>query len=346
MYQRKIEEIKEIFNREFKEIKTLEDLQSIKVKFLGRKGVIRNLIQLIKKESLEIRKEIGKKINKLKIEIEDKLIELENKLGKEEIEKILDPTIPGKGVKIGHFHPITIIFRKLIRIFQNLGFEVVEGPEIETEEYNFDFLNIPEEHPARDMWDTYYIKFNKNQKKKTRLVLRTHTSPMQIRAMYNRKPPVKIIVPGRVFRHEATDARHECIFYQLEGLCIDENITLSNLITTLEIFCKNLFGKDTKIRVRQSFFPFTEPSIEVDTSCILCKNIINKKCKLCKGTGFIEILGAGMVHPKVLKNMGVDFERYKGFAFGLGVDRIMMIYFGVDDVRLSYSSDLMFINQF
>ncbi|KND50207.1 MAG: phenylalanine--tRNA ligase, alpha subunit [Parcubacteria bacterium C7867-003] len=239
-----------------------------------------------------------------------------------------------------HSHPLTLILQDVNRIFNEMGFTVADGPEVETEFYNFDTLNIPEHHPARDMWDTFWLK-----PLNARKLLRTHTSPVQVRFMEANKPPIKIIAPGKVFRHEATDATHEAQFYQLEGLVVGENVSLANLKWTLEEFFEKLFGKKTGIRFRPSYFPFVEPGVEIDMTCFKCGGQ-NSSCNVCKGTGFIEIMGAGLVHPKVLESSGIDSKKYSGFAFGCGVDRLVMLKYGVDDVRLLYQGDLRLVNQF
>ncbi|MES3004514.1 MAG: phenylalanine--tRNA ligase subunit alpha [Patescibacteria group bacterium] len=238
----------------------------------------------------------------------------------------------------GHLHPLTHTMFQINQIFTDLGFTIAEGPEIETEFYNFDSLNIPEHHPARDMWDTFWLE-PLNAKK----LLRTHTSPVQVRFMEQHKPPLRIIAPGKVFRHEATDATHEAQFYQLEGLVVGENISLAHLKGTLEEFFEKFFGKKTELRLRPSYFPFVEPGVEIDASCFKCSG---KGCSTCKGTGFIEIMGAGVVHPRVLESSGIDSRKYSGFAFGCGIDRLVMLKYGVDDVRLLYSGDLRLTNQF
>lgn len=239
-----------------------------------------------------------------------------------------------------HIHPLSLILQDINRIFTEMGFTVAGGPEIETEHYNFDTLNISEHHPARDMWDTFWLK-----PLDARKLLRTHTSPVQVRFMEQNKPPIKIIAPGKVFRHEATDATHEAQFYQLEGLVVGENISLANLKWTLEEFFEKLFRKKTSVRLRPSYFPFVEPGVEIDMTCFKCGGQ-NSSCNVCKGTGFIEIMGAGLVHPKVLESAGIDSKKYSGFAFGCGVDRLVMLKYGVDDVRLLYQGDLRLINQF
>ncbi len=236
-----------------------------------------------------------------------------------------------------HIHPLTRVINDIVGIFAEMGFSVAQGPEIETEFNNFDALNVPKDHPSRDMQDTFWIKGREGE------VMRTHTSGVQIRHMLNNKPPFKIIVPGRVFRNEATDATHEAQFYQCEGLVVGENVTLANLKYTLETFLKKMFGGDVEIKLRPGYFPFVEPGVEIDMICLKCKG---EGCPTCKHNGWIEILGAGMVHPNVLKNVGIDHEKYTGFAFGVGLDRIAMLKYGIDDVRLMYSGDLRFINQF
>jgi len=247
----------------------------------------------------------------------------------------IDMSWPGAKHKLGHLHPISQFMRRVEDIFISMGFEVVLGPEVETPEYNFDLLNIPKDHPARDVWDTYYLEKG--------LLLRTHTSPMQLRAMQQRKPPVRLIVPGRVFRHEATDASHESSFYQVEGLVIDKCISVANLLSTMETFFQSLYGKKVKIKSQGSYFPFTEPSLEIFMSCLICGG---DGCSVCKQSGWLEMFGSGMVHPQVLKNMGVDPGVYSGFAFGGGIDRLMMLYHGINDIRLSYNGDLRFLEQF
>lgn len=238
----------------------------------------------------------------------------------------------------GHLHPISLVLLEINKIFSEMGFTIASGPEIETEFYNFDSLNIPEHHPARDMWDTFWLKPLSAKK-----LLRTHTSPVQVRFMEKNTPPIRIIAPGKVFRHEATDATHEAQFYQLEGLVVGKNISVANLKWTLETMFEKLFGKKTNIRLRPSYFPFVEPGFEMDMSCFKCEG---KGCSTCKNTGWIEIGGSGLVHPKVLESSGIDSKKYSGFAFGYGVDRIAMLKYGIDDVRLLYQGDLRLVNQF
>lgn len=245
-----------------------------------------------------------------------------------------------KEEKRGHLHPLSIVQMDINRIFTEMGFSVASGPEIETEFYNFDALNIPEHHPARDMWDTFWLK-----PLNARKLLRTHTSPVQVRYMENNKPPIRIIAPGKTFRHEATDATHEAQFFQIEGLVVGENISMANLKWTLETFFGKFFGKTTGLRLRPTYFPFVEPGVEIDMTCFKCDGN-NSSCSVCKGTGFVEIMGAGVVHPKVLENAGIDPKIYTGFAFGGGIDRLAMLKYGIDDIRLLYQGDLRLVNQF
>ncbi len=255
-----------------------------------------------------------------------------------------DVTAPGKKITLGRLHPLTLVKMKAEEIFQSMGFSVIEGPEVENEWYNFDALNIPKNHPARDMWDTFWIKqTGKEEKNEKRLLLRTHTSPVQIRYMEKNNPPLRIIVPGRVFRHEATDASHEINFYHLEGLMLDKNVSAANFKAIIEEFFRRFFNKPAKIRIRPSYFPFTEPSFEID---LLCINCLGKGCSACQKTGWMEIMGAGMVHPLVIKNSGLNPKFWQGFAFGIGLDRLGMMKYKINDVRLFYSGDLRFLKQF
>ena len=247
----------------------------------------------------------------------------------------IDVTVPGERHEVGHLHPLTLVKRKIEEIFQGMGFSVIEGPEVENEWYNFDALNIPKDHPARDLWDTFYLKNG--------LLLRTHTSPVQIRYMEKHQPPFRIIVPGRIFRHEATDASHEINFYQVEGLMVGKDISAANFKAIIEEFLSRFFGKKVKARLRPSFFPFTEPSFEVDMTCLVCNE---KGCSVCSKRCWIEIMGAGMVHPNVLKAGGINPKNWQGFAFGIGMDRLAMMKYKVDDIRLFYSNDLRFLKQF
>ncbi len=316
------------------------DTEQIKIKYLGKKGELTAVLRGMGGLSAEERPVIGQLANEVRADIEAALAAkvkeaqakaLEAKLKAEK----LDVTMPGKAPAMGHIHPLTQVQRELENIFIGMGFSIVEGPEVELDYYNFQALNIPENHPARDTQDTFYIGEN--------VLLRSQTSPVQVRTMEHQKPPIRIISPGRVYRSDALDATHSPLFHQLEGLVVDKGITMGDLKGTLEIFAKKLFGERTQIRFRPHHFPFTEPSAEVDVSCFVCGG---KGCRLCKGEGWIEILGAGMVHPFVLSNCGIDPEEYSGFAFGLGLERIAMTRYGIDDIRLFYENDERFLEQF
>ena len=316
------------------------DLEQIKIKYLGKKGELTAVLRGMGALSAEERPVIGQLANEVRASIEEAIKEkLAWKQAKELEEKLkaekLDVTMPGTPAPTGHIHPLTRVQRELEDVFIGMGFSIVEGPEVEMDYYNFQALNIPENHPARDTQDTFYITDN--------ILLRSQTSPVQVRTMEVQKPPIRIISPGRVYRSDALDATHSPLFHQLEGLVVDKGITMGDLKGTLEVFAKRVFGENTKIRFRPHHFPFTEPSAEVDVSCFVCGG---KGCRLCKGEGWIEILGAGMVHPFVLSNCGIDPEVYSGFAFGLGIERITMTKYGIDDIRLFYENDERFLEQF
>lgn len=332
-----LEQIKQTALAKIASIKDIKSLKDFEIKVFGRKGDLNNILKKLKGLSKEEKPVIGKLANQIKQELIQAMEGLKASLSQQDTPQltVLDMTWPDTGTKQGHQHPLTQFSRKVEDIFISMGFEVIEGQEVETPKYNFDLLNIPKDHPARDLWDTYYLEQN--------LLLRTHTSPMQLRAMEQRKPPVRLIVPGRTFRHEATDASHETTFYQVEGLVIDKCISVANLLSTLESFFKTLYGTNVKIRPQGSYFPFTEPSMEIFMSCLICEG---EGCSVCSQRGWLEMLGAGMVHPQVLKNMGVDADVYSGFAFGGGIDRMMMLYHGINDIRLSYRGNLKFLEQF
>ncbi|MCD6410428.1 phenylalanine--tRNA ligase subunit alpha [bacterium] len=349
-----IKDVKKIAEEEIRLVNTIEKLENFENKYLSKKGILTRILRSLKKLNPEERKKVGKEANELK-EFLKKEIDFRRKQLKErdveekEKKEWIDITIPAKKIERGHIHPITLIRTQIEDIFQKMGFSIVEGPEIENEWYNFDALNIPKEHPARDMWDTFWLRQNglkmQNSKLKMnqRLLLRTHTSPVQIRYMEKHKPPIRIIAPGRIFRYEATDASHEINFYQVEGLMIDRNISIANFKFIMEEFFKEFFGKETKIRLRPSFFPFTEPSFEIDVKCSICNG---KGCSVCSYRGWIEMAGAGMVHPNVLKAVKINSEEWQGFAFGLGLDRLTMMKYKINDIRLFYSGDLRFLKQF
>ena len=316
------------------------NLEQIKIRYLGKKGELTAVLRGMGALSAEERPKIGQLANEIRANIEEaiskKLQEAQSKALELKLraEKV-DVSVPGEALPEGHLHPLTKVQRELENIFIGMGFSIEEGPEVELDYYNFQALNIPENHPARDTQDTFYITDN--------ILLRSQTSPVQVRTMEHRKPPIRIISPGRVYRSDALDATHSPLFHQLEGLVVDKGITMGDLKGTLEVFAKKLFGNSTRLRFRPHHFPFTEPSAEVDVSCFVCGGC---GCRLCKGEGWIEILGAGMVHPFVLSNCGIDPEEYSGFAFGLGIERIAMASLGIDDIRLFYENDQRFLNQF
>ncbi len=316
------------------------DIEQIRIKYLGKKGELTAVLRGMGALTAEERPIIGQLANEVRAQIEEALSiatqtarqrALEKKLAEEKI----DVTLPSTALKMGHLHPLTQIQRRIEEIFIGMGFAIAEGPEVEYDYYNFQALNIPENHPARDTQDTFYITDN--------ILLRSQTSPVQVRTMEKQRPPIRVISPGRVYRSDAVDATHSPLFHQIEGLVVDKGVTMGDLKGMLETFAKTLFGSDTKLRFRPHHFPFTEPSAEVDVSCFVCGG---KGCRVCKNEGWIEILGSGMVHPFVLSNCGIDPEEYSGFAFGMGVERIAMKYYGIDDMRLLYENDTRFLEQF
>ncbi len=314
--------------------------EDVRIQYLGKKGELTAVLRGMGGLSAEMRPVIGALANQVREEIENAIAEQAQILkAKEEEERLIkekiDVTVPGKSIKTGARHPLASVEEEMCRIFCSMGFEIVEGPEVEYDYYNFQALNIPENHPARDTQDTFYITKN--------ILLRSQTSPVQVRTMEKQKPPIRIISPGRVFRSDAVDATHSPVFHQMEGLVVDKGITMGDLKGMLELFAKKLFDADTQLRFRPHHFPFTEPSAEVDVSCFACKG---QGCRLCKGEGWIEILGAGMVHPTVLKNCGIDPEVYSGFAFGLGIERVVMKKWNIDDMRYLYENDIRFLDQF
>ena len=317
--------------------KTLDELR---VRYLGKKGELTAILKQMGKLSAEERPKVGQLANEVRAAIEALVDErsaaikaamLNQKLAQEK----LDVTMPGKAAPIGKPHPLTRVLDEVKEIFLGMGFSVSEGPEVETDYYNFEALNIPKDHPARDTQDTFYINDN--------VLLRTQTSPVQIRTMEKQKPPIRVIAPGRVYRSDAVDATHSPLFHQIEGLVVDKGVTMADLKGTLEMFVKRLYGEESVVRFRPHHFPFTEPSAELDVQCFACHG---EGCRLCKGEGWIEVLGCGMVHPKVLSICGIDPEEYSGFAFGIGLERIVMRRYGIDDLRLFYENDLRFLDQF
>jgi phenylalanyl-tRNA synthetase alpha chain len=322
------------------DVKELKILDEIRVEFLGKKGELTQVLRGMKDLSAEERPVIGQMANEVREAIETKLEEAKNELAAKVQEmklraEVIDVTMPGKRRKIGHRHPMNLVVDEIKEIFLGMGYKIAEGPEIETEYYNFEALNIPDDHPARDEQDTFYI--NKN------FMLRTATSPIQVRVMESGEPPIRIICPGKVYRSDEVDATHSPVFHQLEGLVVDKNITFADLKGALEVFAKELFGDKVRVRFRPHFFPFTEPSAEMDVSCVACGG---DGCRICKGSGWIEVLGCGMVHPKVLKMAGIDPDVYTGFAFGMGLERLAMSKYGVKDLRLFVENDVRFLDQF
>ena len=319
------------------EIKALDDLR---IKFLGKKGELTAILKQMGKLSAEERPVIGQLANKVRADIEEALNARKDDI-KSKAEELrlkaetLDVTLPGKAQKIGRAHPLDVTLEQVEEVFLGMGFDIVEGPEVETDHYCFEALNMPKHHPARDTQDTFYINEN--------VLLRTQTSSVQIRTMENRKPPIRIISPGRVYRSDAVDATHSPLFHQIEGLVIDKGITMADLKGTLELLMKRLYGEETKVRFRPHHFPYTEPSAEVDLMCFNCHG---KGCSMCKQEGWVELLGSGMVHPKVLEECGIDPEVYSGFAFGIGLERITMGRYSINDMRLLYENDMRFLEQF
>jgi phenylalanyl-tRNA synthetase alpha chain len=353
---KRLEEIKSKALDELHHIADLKELEAWRIRYLGKKSELTQVLRGLSSLSIEERKSVGAIANDIKSIIEilyEENVELLKEQFYQDIEATakgekegsavqIDVTLPGCPSPLGSLHPSTQMLRQICDIFVALGFQVVEGPDVEWDYYNFEALNIPADHPARDMWDTLWIDYH-NERGDMNMLLRTHTSPMQIRVMEQTKPPVRVIVPGKCYRYEATDATHESMFYQIEGLAIDENITFADLKGTLYEFAKRLFGEERKVRFRCDYFPFVEPGVEMAIDCFVCSG---KGCRLCSNTGWIEILGAGMVHPNVLQNVGYDPEQYTGFAFGLGPERIQMLMYGIDDIRLFYGNDLRFLKQF
>ncbi len=332
--------IKANASSELDSLNTLDELESFRVKYLGKKGALTAVMKGMGGLSAEERPIIGQLANEVRAFLENSIEEKKSKIELEaENEKIknetLDVTMPGKKILAGGKHPLTTVLDDLKNIFIGMGFNIAEGPEVELDYYNFEALNIPKNHPARDTQDTFYINEN--------TVLRTQTSPVQVRVMENQKPPIRIISAGKVYRSDAVDATHSPVFHQIEGLVIDKGITMADLKGTLEVFIQKLYGENTKLRFRPHHFPFTEPSAEVDISCFNCGG---EGCRICKGEGWIEILGCGMVHPKVLKNCDIDPDVYSGFAFGIGLERIAMFRYGIEDLRLFFENDTRFLKQF
>lgn len=338
--QDKLKELEKEALKRIGGVESVPGLETIRVKYLGRKGELTLFLRSLYKFPESERRNVGRKANELKQKIEnaigEKKILLEKGLIEGKVkEEWLDVTEPGIKRSLGHLHPVTQVIKEMNSIFNSMGYEIALGPEVEDDYHNFEALNMPKEHPARDAWDTFYLTNG--------LVMRTHTSPVQIRVMEKRKPPLRIITPGRVYRYESEDATHLSVLHQLEGFAVDKNISFADLKGTLASVMKILLGKKVKVRFRPSFFPFTEPSAEMDVSCIFCGG---KGCRSCGGDGWLELLGSGMIHPQVLRNVGYDPEKVSGFAFGMGLDRIAMLKYQLDDVRELMKADLRFLEQF
>lgn len=336
----KLEKVRQESFKELESVETVQNLEEIRIKYLGKKGELTGILRGMGGLSEEERPIIGQLANEIRDNVNEKIEQTAYFLNRKDLEKrlkseFIDVTMPSKKKLIGNKHPMTKILDEIKEIFIGMGFTIEEGPEIEKVYYNFDALNHNKYHPARDVQDTFYISDD--------LLLRTQTSPVQVRTMEKQKPPIRVLVPGRVYRADEIDATHSPMFHQIEGLVVDKGITMANLKGTLDMFAKQLYGESTKTKFRPHHFPFTEPSAEMDCTCAACKGA---GCRVCKNSGWIEILGAGMVHPKVLANCGIDPEIYSGFAFGMGLDRISMLRYGIDDLRLMFENDKRFISQF
>jgi len=341
-----IEELRDEALGALDSIGDIKELEPWRVKYLGKKSKLIMILRGLSKLPLDKRKTVGASANRLKADLGDRLSHKEHSLGEQLAastkEKHLDISLPGHPLPVGRLHPITQVIDEINGIFTSMGFQVVEGPEVEWDYYNFEALNIPKEHPARDTMATLWIDYE-NEAGEKPMLLRTHTSPMQIRVMEKVRPALRIVVPGKVYRYEATDATHIPMFYQIEGLAVDRGITMADLKGTLYEFSRRFFGQSRRVRFRCDYFPFVEPGAEMAIECAVCHG---KGCRLCGSSGWIEILGAGMVHPKVLERVNIDPEVYSGFAFGMGIERIPMLRYGIDDIRLFYGSDLRFLRQF
>lgn len=333
-----IEEVEQYFcdfQRELARIATRDELNRVKGKYIGRKSRLHLFLERLKTLPLDERRAVGRRINEIKVTIEQLLREKEASLSQTKKSEYIDISLPGRKCSLGAFHPVCLVLDEIIAIFRSLGFRVEEGPEVETEFYNFEALNFPEEHPARDAQDSFYLAKN--------LLLRTHTSPVQIRVMEKLTPPFRVIVPGKCYRRDAFDATHSPMFHQVEGLVVARGISMGDLKGTIEVFVRRLFGVGRKVRFRPSYFPFTEPSAEVDISCGICQGV---GCRSCGYKGWLEIMGAGLVHPQVFRNVGYNPEEFQGFAFGMGVERITMLRFGIPDIRWFFENDVYFLSQF
>jgi len=331
---------REEFESKIKEITSSADIESLRIEYFGKKGKLTGVLRGMGNLKPEERPEAGKMVNEVRAKMEEAFAQTQSKMKAMESahklkREVIDVTLPINYVGAGSRHPLNMAIDEICDIFLGLGYSIGEGPEVEYDKYNFELLRLPKGHPARDTQDTFYINEN--------ILLRTQTSPMQIRIMENQKPPIKVVCPGKVYRQDTLDATHSPVFHQIEGLVVDKGVTMGDLVGSLQLFAKKLFGEKTEIRLRPHHFPFTEPSVEVDLTCWKCGGC---GCNVCKGEGWIEVLGAGMVHPEVLENCGIDSNEYSGFAFGIGVERTAMGRFGIDDIRLLYENDVRFLKQF
>jgi len=341
MFQ-ELDKLEKDFYQELENTKTALELSDIKTKYLGRKGLVADFLKQIPSIAADKRRDFGSRLNNIKKSIADIIDEKEKKFSKIS-EHFFDISLPGSNYKVGTRHPITITIERINDIFIGLGFKIIESPEIENEYYNFQALNIPLEHPSRDVFDTFYLEDPLKKDPKYKRLLRSQTSTAQIRAMEKQKPPLQILAPGKVYRPDATDASHSFMFHQVEGFMVDKGINFSHLKGVLSKFLVEMFGNKIKTRFRPHYFPFTEPSAEVDISCIICKGA---GCSVCGQKGWLEILGSGMINPKVLKEVGYDSGKWQGFAFGMGVERIAMLRYGINDIRLFFDNDVRMLNQF
>jgi phenylalanyl-tRNA synthetase alpha chain len=347
-----LQELESLRDAALQELEAIPDepgIEAWRVAYLGRSGKLTQVLRSVSLLPVEARPVVGAAGNKVKVALEERLNERQAAIVNARLDSLaedaIDISLPGRPLATGRLHPSTIILREITEIFRGMGFQVVEGPEVELDRYNFEALNIPKDHPARDMFDTFWIDANKDAEDRFTTLLRTHTSPMQARIMEAHEPPIRVVVPGKVYRYEATDATHESQFYQVEGLAVDKGITFANLKHTLHEFARRMFGSERKMRFRCDYFPFVEPGVDVSIDCFNCDGTDNS-CRICRGAGWLEIMGAGMVHPNVLRNVGYDPEVYSGFAFGMGPERIAMLKYGIEDVRLFYGNDIRFLKQF
>ncbi len=332
----KLQALKKEFMTALEQIRSKDEVEELRTRFIGRKGLLTSFLRSVKEIAEEERPKLGKLANALKEDFSRRLEDLEQRLTTAvDLLGSFDESLPGRHSDFGHLHPYTVVQRQLEDIFRQMGFRVLDGPDVESEYYNFTALNIPADHPARDIQDTFWLK-NGN-------LLRTQTSPVQVRALQKFGAPFRGVVPGRCFRYEATDASHEHTFYQMEGLMVDKNISIANLVAVMKVLLQSIFQREVQVRLRQGFFPFVEPGFELDIRCLICDG---KGCSVCKQSGWVELIPCGMVHPEVLRAGGVDPDQYTGFAFGLGLSRLVMMKYGIDDVRLLMSGDIRFLKQF